>query len=150
MSRSELIGLLVTTAALFGWVSRRWLKLPITIGTMMLTVIGALALLGVSARDPAVHGWAMQLVGEIDFENLILHGMLGLLLFGGIVSAGPGGAGEGEAGGDAAVASGNDPFDGNNSGIDVAWTAAYRAAYVVDGVPVLWSADLAHGPDCSA
>ncbi len=83
MSRSELIGLLVTTAALFGWVSRRWLKLPITIGTMMLTVIGALALLGVSARDPAVHGWAMQLVGEIDFENLILHGMLGLLLFAG-------------------------------------------------------------------
>jgi CPA1 family monovalent cation:H+ antiporter len=83
MSKFELISLLVTTAALFGWVSRRWLKLPITIGTMLLTVAAALALLGVSARVPAVHTWAMGLVGAIDFENLILHGMLGLLLFAG-------------------------------------------------------------------
>jgi CPA1 family monovalent cation:H+ antiporter len=83
MSKLELISLMVTTAALFGWVSRRWLKLPITIGTMLLTVVAALLLLGVSARAPAVHTWAMGLVGAIDFENLILHGMLALLLFAG-------------------------------------------------------------------
>ncbi len=83
MSKLELFGLLVTTAALFGWVSRRWLKLPITIGTMLLTVLGALSLLGVSSRMPAVHTWAMQLVGAFDFENLVLHGMLALLLFAG-------------------------------------------------------------------
>ena len=83
MSKFELISLMVTTAALFGWVSRRWLRLPITIGTMLLTVITSLVLLGVSAREPAVHTWAMGLVGAIDFENLILHGMLALLLFAG-------------------------------------------------------------------
>lgn len=83
MSKLELISLLVTTAALFGWVSRRFLRLPITIGTMLLTVVTALGLLGVSARIPAVHTWAMGLVGAVDFENLILHGMLALLLFAG-------------------------------------------------------------------
>jgi CPA1 family monovalent cation:H+ antiporter len=83
MSKLELISLMVTTAALFGWVSRRWLRLPITIGTMLLTVITSLILLAVSARHPAVHTWAMSLVGAIDFENLILHGMLPLLLFAG-------------------------------------------------------------------
>jgi CPA1 family monovalent cation:H+ antiporter len=83
MSKLELISLMVTTAAVFGWVSRRWLKLPITIGTMLLTVIASLILLAISAGHPAVHTWAMGLVGAIDFENLILHGMLPLLLFAG-------------------------------------------------------------------
>jgi len=83
MSKLELISLMVTIAAMFGWTSRRWLKLPITIGTMLLTVVASLCLLGISARAPAVHTWAMGLVGAIDFENLILHGMLALLLFAG-------------------------------------------------------------------
>ncbi|ADW70668.1 cation:proton antiporter [Granulicella tundricola] len=88
MSRLELFSILVTTAALFGWASRRWLKLPLTIGTMVLTVAAALGLLGLDQIIPAhlipgLHPWALHLLGEIDFENLILHGMLGLLLFAG-------------------------------------------------------------------
>ena len=83
MSKLELISLLVVTAALFGWVSKRWLKLPITIGTMLLTVCGSLALLAVRQYVPELHDWAAGLVGQIDFENLILHGMLALLLFAG-------------------------------------------------------------------
>lgn len=83
MSKLELISLLVTTAAFFGWISRRWLKLPITIGTMLLTVAASLVLLGISARAPGVHTRAMSLIGAIDFENLVLHGMLAPLLFGG-------------------------------------------------------------------
>lgn len=83
MSKFELLSLLITTAALFGWASRRWLKLPLTIGTMLLTVIAALGLLTVSASAPGVHTWAMKLVGALDFENLVLHGMLAFLLFAG-------------------------------------------------------------------
>lgn len=83
MAPLELISLLVCAAALFGWISSRWLRLPITIGTMLLTVAGSLALLAVSAYQPGLREWATRVVQQINFESLILHGMLPLLLFAG-------------------------------------------------------------------
>lgn len=83
MSTLQLASLLAVTAALFGWVSVRWLRMPITIGTMLLTVIASLALEGASARAPGMHPWALRLVEQIDFSALILHFMLALLLFAG-------------------------------------------------------------------
>jgi CPA1 family monovalent cation:H+ antiporter len=83
MSTLQLIGVLVATAALFGWASVRWLRLPVTIGTMVLTVATALMLEGVSHWAPGIHAAAVRLVYQIDFQRLILHGMLSLLLFGG-------------------------------------------------------------------
>src|SRR5271155_5047227 len=83
MTTFQLLSLLACVAALFGWVSSRWLRLPITIGTMLLTVACSLGLMGISAYAPGLHLWAISLVRQIDFESLILHGMLGLLLFAG-------------------------------------------------------------------
>ncbi len=83
MTTLELLSLLVSTAALFGWISSRWLRLPITIGTMLLTVVCSLCLVSASAYAPGLRPWAMGLVQQINFESLILHGMLGLLLFAG-------------------------------------------------------------------
>ena len=84
MAPLELISSLVAIAALFGWVSSRWLKLPITIGTMLLTVVLSVALAGsASGYAPGLHTWALKLVNQINFESLILHGMLPLLLFAG-------------------------------------------------------------------
>jgi CPA1 family monovalent cation:H+ antiporter len=83
MSTLQLISVLVATAAIFGWVSVRWLRLPVTIGTMVLTVATALALEAASEWAPGIHAWALGLVTQIDFGRLILHGMLALLLFAG-------------------------------------------------------------------
>jgi CPA1 family monovalent cation:H+ antiporter len=83
MTTFQLLSLLASIAALFGWISSRWLRLPITIGTMLLTVACSLCLMGISAYVPGLHLWATGLVQQIDFESLILHGMLGLLLFAG-------------------------------------------------------------------
>ncbi len=83
MSTLQLISVLVGIAAIFGWVSVRWLRLPMTIGTMVLTVAAALALEAASAWARGIHGWAVGLVTQINFERLILHGMLPLLLFAG-------------------------------------------------------------------
>ena len=79
----EIISVLAATAALFGWLSVRVLRLPITIGTMLLTVILSLLLTKLGAAAPQVHAWAEGLAHHIDFEALILHGMLPLLLFAG-------------------------------------------------------------------
>lgn len=83
MTTLQLASLLAITAALFGWVSVRWLRLPITIGTMLLTVIASLALEAASARSPGLHPWALRLVQQLDFGGLILHFLLALLLFAG-------------------------------------------------------------------
>ena len=83
MNTLELASILVSIAAIFGWISSRWLKLPITIGTMLLTVLCSLGLAVVSPFAPALQPWAMRLVQQINFESLILHGMLSLLLFAG-------------------------------------------------------------------
>ena len=79
----QLISVLVAIAALFGWISARWLKLPTTIGTMFLTVLCSLFLVSVGESAPELRPWASGLVRQIDFERLILHGMLPLLLFAG-------------------------------------------------------------------
>ncbi|MBS1813698.1 MAG: sodium:proton antiporter [Acidobacteria bacterium] len=78
-----LISILVATAALFGWVSARVLKLPNTIGTMLLTAIGSLSLVLLSGIWPEPHEWAVAQIQQISFDRLILHGMLSVLLFAG-------------------------------------------------------------------
>jgi len=83
MSTLAILSLLFATAAILGLVSARWLRLPITIGTMLLTVLISAVLTLASTRVPAIHEWAAGLMQQIDFESLILHGMLPLLLFAG-------------------------------------------------------------------
>ena len=78
-----LISVVVAIAALFSWISARFLKLPNTIGTMLLTALTSLALVLLAPVWPAPHDWALALVRQIDFERLILHGLLPLLLFAG-------------------------------------------------------------------
>ncbi|RSL15796.1 sodium/proton antiporter (CPA1 family) [Edaphobacter aggregans] len=83
MTTLQLLSILISIAALFGWISARWLKLPTTIGTMLLTVLCSLALITIGAYTPGLQLWAFRLVQQINFEALILHGMLSLLLFAG-------------------------------------------------------------------
>jgi CPA1 family monovalent cation:H+ antiporter len=83
MTILQLISVLVAIAALFGWISARWLKLPTTIGTMFLTVVCSLFLVSIGEYALGLRPWATNLVRQIDFERLILHGMLPLLLFAG-------------------------------------------------------------------
>jgi monovalent cation:H+ antiporter, CPA1 family len=83
MNTLEIISLLVATAALFGWLSSRVLRVPITIGTMLLTVLTTIALDGMGWMAPGVRAWAEHLARSIDFESLIMRGMLPLLLFAG-------------------------------------------------------------------
>ncbi|MGO8719452.1 MAG: cation:proton antiporter [Acidobacteriaceae bacterium] len=83
MTILQLISVLVAIAALFGWISARWLKLPTTIGTMFLTVACSVFLVSIGEYALGMRPWATGLVHQINFERLILHGMLPLLLFAG-------------------------------------------------------------------
>lgn len=83
MSVFHAMSLIVTLVALFGYLNHRFIRLPDTIG---ITAIGLVAALGVTvygAYDPAVVEWAARTVENIDFSEVVFHGMLGMLLFAG-------------------------------------------------------------------
>jgi monovalent cation:H+ antiporter, CPA1 family len=78
-----LLSVLVSLAALFSLVSYRVLKLPTTVGVMLLSLGFSMALIVIGRAAPGVHHAAESLVASIDFPAIVLHGMLGLLLFAG-------------------------------------------------------------------
>src|SRR5579875_3629785 len=83
MSTFALLSLLVTLAALFSFLSFRVLRLPTSVGTMILSLGASAALVAVGGYVPWLHDTAQRIVGGIDFNAVVLHGMLSLLLFAG-------------------------------------------------------------------
>ena len=83
MTTLEIASILVATAAVFGWISTRWLKLPISVGTMLLTVIVSMCLSLAVPRHFGLYAFAVGVEHRIDLQTVILDGMLPLLLFAG-------------------------------------------------------------------
>ena len=83
MPSFALLSVLVALGALFSFLSYRVLRLPTTIGTMLLSLAAASALILGGRGVPALHANAELLVKGIDFNQVVLHGMLAFLLFAG-------------------------------------------------------------------
>ena len=83
MSLFALLSLVVTAGALFSFVSYKVLRLPSTIGTMTLALGAAMALIAAGQVAPGLHAAAEHLVARMDFNQVVLHGMLAPLLFAG-------------------------------------------------------------------
>ena len=83
MPTFALLSALVTIGALFSFLSYRVLRLPTSIGTMILSLVAACVLILGSHTVPALQASAHLLVGGIDFNQVVLHGMLAFLLFAG-------------------------------------------------------------------
>lgn len=74
---------LIVLSALFGYVNVRFLKLPNTIGLMIIAILFTVALFLTSLVSPTLLNLAEGLVSEIDFKTVLLDIMLGFLLFAG-------------------------------------------------------------------
>lgn len=75
--------ILIVIAALFGYINVRFLKLPITIGLMIITIGFTFILLGIGLFDDTLLEQEKALVAQIDFESILLDIMLSFLLFAG-------------------------------------------------------------------
>jgi len=75
--------ILICLAALFSYVNHRLLKLPITIGLMAVALVFSLVLLALGKMGFGVEAEAQRFIGAIDFNEALMHGMLGFLLFAG-------------------------------------------------------------------
>jgi CPA1 family monovalent cation:H+ antiporter len=75
--------ILICLAALFSYINHRLLKLPLTIGLMAVALVFSLALLALGKLGFGVEAEAQRFIGAIDFNEALMHGMLGFLLFAG-------------------------------------------------------------------
>ncbi|WP_211316794.1 cation:proton antiporter [Arenicella xantha] len=80
----DIAAVLISVSALFAYINHRFIGLPTTIGVMVIALLVSLLvtvldLLGLGD----FHSAAQQLLGGIDFNETLLHGMLSFLLFAG-------------------------------------------------------------------
>jgi CPA1 family monovalent cation:H+ antiporter len=78
----DVVATLIVLAG-FSYINHRWLKLPTTVGLMAIAQVLALALIGIGSAFPPVVQQARAVIERIDFNETLLHGMLGFLLFAG-------------------------------------------------------------------
>jgi CPA1 family monovalent cation:H+ antiporter len=79
----DIIAVLVTLSALFGWFNARFLKLPTAIGLMLIALVMSLTLLLPIPGSDGLEQDVKRMLGSIPFDDTVLHGMLGFLLFAG-------------------------------------------------------------------
>lgn len=75
--------ILVTIAAIFGYINVRFLKLPNTIGLMLITIVFTLAIFGISYVDDTLLNAERYIITQINFRTVLLDIMLSFLLFAG-------------------------------------------------------------------
>ncbi len=85
LSAFDLIALLLVLTATFGWFNHRYIRLPNTIGMLVMGLAASLLLIALELLVPQVslHGDLTSLVGKIDFQSTVLNWMLAFLLFAG-------------------------------------------------------------------
>jgi Na+:H+ antiporter len=83
MNFFDITALLITLTAIFSFINHCTLKLPTTIGVMLIGLLMSLCLLLLKPLGIDLTGQAGSILGAIDFNQTLMHGMLSYLLFAG-------------------------------------------------------------------
>ena len=83
MSLFALFAVLITITALLSYLNEKTLRLPPSIGVMAAALAASILLILLSQTGLVSDDWAERLIGQIDFSEVLLHGMLSFLLFAG-------------------------------------------------------------------
>ena len=78
-----IITILVVLAAVFGYINVRFLKLPNTIGLMLITLLFTIGVVILGTVNDTLLNAERAIIKSIDFESVLLDGMLSFLLFAG-------------------------------------------------------------------
>ncbi|ARB93082.1 cation:proton antiporter [Legionella longbeachae] len=83
MSFFEIIAVLITLSAMFSYINFKLFKLPPTIGLMAIALVFSLSLNIGGMIWPEIISNAKSFLGQVNFNEALLHGMLAFLLFAG-------------------------------------------------------------------
>ena len=75
--------ILIVISAIFGYINVRFIKLPITIGLMLITIVFTLVIIIIGQFDDTLLLREKQFITSIDFKTVLLDIMLSFLLFAG-------------------------------------------------------------------
>ncbi|GEP06478.1 cation:proton antiporter [Methylobacterium oxalidis] len=84
----DLVAMLLTLSALFGWINRRFVHMPHSIGLLVMGLVASLLLVLLDVAFPNRHLYD-ALTGalrQIDFADVVMNGMLAFLLFAGAMT----------------------------------------------------------------
>jgi monovalent cation:H+ antiporter, CPA1 family len=76
---------LIVLTALFAYLNVRFLKLPSTIGIMLLAMIASISIVAVGKSHPEVFTFLSSIVASVDFSEVLMGAMLNFLLFAGAI-----------------------------------------------------------------
>jgi CPA1 family monovalent cation:H+ antiporter len=79
----SVITILIVLAALFSYINVRFLKLPNTIGVMLIAIAFTIAIFLIRPVDDSLYGYLSGIVSSIDFRTVLMDILLGFLLFAG-------------------------------------------------------------------
>jgi len=85
LSLFEIAAMLLVLSAILSWVNRAYIKLPHTIGLLVMALLASFALLASQALFPSLGltDTLQSALKQIDFNETLMKGMLGFLLFAG-------------------------------------------------------------------
>ncbi|HAA87490.1 MAG TPA: sodium:proton antiporter [Verrucomicrobiales bacterium] len=83
MQPFDIIAVLISLAAIFGYLNYRYIKLPTTIGLMLLGLLFSLAIIIVGQFKPEFSEYAKNFVENVELDETLLSIMLSYLLFAG-------------------------------------------------------------------
>jgi CPA1 family monovalent cation:H+ antiporter len=85
MTTLDLVAWLMFITAGFSYINHRFLKFPTSIGLMAIALVFSMVLIALGELKwiPGLEDSARELLQSIDFNRLVLHGILGALLFAG-------------------------------------------------------------------
>ncbi|ADV50265.1 sodium:proton antiporter [Cellulophaga sp. E16_2] len=85
MDLFTIISILMVLVSIFAYLNSRFLKLQTTIGTMIISILFSLGVLGLSKLFPDLIKFEKDIVGTIDFKKLLMEGLLSFMLFAGAI-----------------------------------------------------------------
>nr|WP_321221138.1 sodium:proton antiporter [uncultured Psychroserpens sp.] len=83
MDYYAIASVLIVLSALFGYINVKFLKLPITIGLMLITIVFTVIIVAIGQFDDTLLLREKALISQIDFKTVLLDIMLSFLLFAG-------------------------------------------------------------------
>jgi len=85
LSTFDLLAVLLSLTAVFGWLNHRYIGLPHTIGLLVMGLAASLLLVAVELAIPhtTLYADVVAAIRQIDFYEAVMNGMLAFLLFAG-------------------------------------------------------------------
>lgn len=83
MNLFDIIAILISLTALFSYLNFRYLRLPTTIGVMLISLLFSISLILLGQVGLDFTRQAETILGRIDFDETLMQGMLSYLLFAG-------------------------------------------------------------------